>query len=148
MVGFPGETEADFQATFSLLSELPFAYFHVFPYSPRPGTRAAEMHDSVPATEKAKRASQVRDLGRTKWNAFEQRHVGCVVESIVARKRDPQSNRRLAIAGNYLRPYILDQPGLVDQLAPVRITGRKEGRLLGVVEEPSTMSPRRERLFI
>ncbi len=133
MVGFPGEAETDFQATLGLLSDLPFAYFHVFQYSPRPGTRAAEMSDSVPAAVKGERAAQVRELGQAKWEAFQRRHVGCVLESIVARKRDPRTHRRLAIAGNYLRPYVVDRPELVDQLAPVRVTGLAEGRLLGEV---------------
>jgi len=134
MVGFPGETETDFQATCRFLGQAPFAYFHVFQYSPRPGTRAAKMDDSVPGGVKAERASQVRDLGRAKWNAFQKRHVGRRLESVIARKLDPQTNRRLAITGNYLRPYVVDRPELVDQLVPVRITGLQEGRLLGVVE--------------
>jgi len=62
IVGFPGETEAQFEATYRLLEELRFDMVHVAAYSPRPGTPAARLPDDVPAEEKARRRQAVDDL--------------------------------------------------------------------------------------
>jgi threonylcarbamoyladenosine tRNA methylthiotransferase MtaB len=61
-VGFPGETEADFEATRALLASMPVTYLHVFPFSPRPGTAAAALRDDVPHAEKARRGAVLRAM--------------------------------------------------------------------------------------
>src|SRR5205809_7931846 len=77
MVGFPGETDEAFQNTVALLSALPFAYFHVFSFSKRPGTAAARMHDAVPSSATVKRRSRMlADLSRAKRLAYYQRQIG------------------------------------------------------------------------
>ena len=65
LVGFPGETAADFEATRSLVAELPVTYLHVFPYSPRPGTPAADL-PPLPANLVQERARIMRELGQAK----------------------------------------------------------------------------------
>ena len=70
LVGFPGETEADFQATVSLVEALPFTYLHVFPYSARSGTDAATRADRLDAATLTRRAAVVRMLGEAKAAAF------------------------------------------------------------------------------
>ncbi len=66
MVGFPGETEADFEQTRSLIERLPFTYLHVFTYSSRPGTPSAEMPDQVPVQVARERNRVLRDLAAAK----------------------------------------------------------------------------------
>ena len=63
LVGFPGETAADFEATRSLVADLPVTYLHVFPYSPRPGTPAAEL-PPLPGNVVQARARIMRELGQ------------------------------------------------------------------------------------
>lgn len=76
IAGFPGETEADHGATCALLQELPIAYLHVFPYSSRPGTRAATMAGHLdPAVIKA-RAAELRQIGERKQRAYATSFVG------------------------------------------------------------------------
>ena len=70
LVGLPGETEAEFRKTFELLRQLPVHYMHVFPYSPRMGTRAALMPTRAPVDEVKERALAIRQLGREKWRQF------------------------------------------------------------------------------
>jgi len=83
MVGLPGESERDFNDTRELLDGLPISYLHVFPYSPRPGTPAANMPGRPAAEVVKKRAAALRRLGRAKKLAFYQSQVGRTLEVIV-----------------------------------------------------------------
>jgi len=76
IVGFPGETEAEFQASYALVESLDFARLHVFPYSPRPGTAAARMPDPVSAQVKAERGRVMRRLGARQAHRFRDRFLG------------------------------------------------------------------------
>ena len=69
LVGFPGESAADFAATRSLVESLPVTYLHVFPFSPRPGTPAARL-PRVPPGEVQTRAKIMRELGQMKKRQF------------------------------------------------------------------------------
>ncbi len=70
MVGFPGETDAEFESTRRLIEELPFTYLHVFTYSARPGTPAAAMPNQVPIHIARERNKILRDLAAEKKQAF------------------------------------------------------------------------------
>ena len=82
MVGFPGETDAEFECTRRLIEELPFTYLHVFTYSARPGTPAAGMRNQVPVHVARERNKVLRDLGAEKKRAFMRRFVGKTIEAI------------------------------------------------------------------
>jgi len=82
MVGFPGETEAEFEATRRLIDELPFTYLHVFTYSARPGTPAAEMPNQVPVYVARERNRVLRELAAEKKLAFMRGFIGKMVEAI------------------------------------------------------------------
>jgi threonylcarbamoyladenosine tRNA methylthiotransferase MtaB len=85
MAGFPGETLADHRATLDLVSALPLAYLHVFPYSPRPGTPAATLAGAVPADERRARAAALRALSSRRWAAFLAGQVGRTLEVVTER---------------------------------------------------------------
>ena len=70
LTGFPGETESAFQETLSLCKRLPFSYGHVFPYSPRPGTRAAQFSNGLDDPVKKERSSRLRSLLASKRISF------------------------------------------------------------------------------
>jgi len=76
IVGFPGEDEADFAATEALLESLPIGYLHVFPFSPRRGTRAWDMTPWVPAGAIKERARRLRVLSQRKQQQFWRTQVG------------------------------------------------------------------------
>ncbi|MGA7381485.1 MAG: tRNA (N(6)-L-threonylcarbamoyladenosine(37)-C(2))-methylthiotransferase MtaB [Terriglobales bacterium] len=82
MVGFPSETDEDFEATRRMVEDLPFTYLHVFTYSPRPGTQAAEMRNQVPAKVARMRSKVLRDLAAEKKLAFMRSFVGKMMEAI------------------------------------------------------------------
>jgi threonylcarbamoyladenosine tRNA methylthiotransferase MtaB len=80
MVGFPGETDEDFIATYRLIEESPLTYLHVFPYSSRPGTVAAELPNQVPEHVSRFRAKTLRALIARKNEAFRRAMVGSEIE--------------------------------------------------------------------
>ena len=85
MAGFPGESEEDHRATLALLSSLPLAYLHVFAFSPRPGTRAAAMDGRPPSEVAERRAGELRELGASRWSAFQEGLRGRELEVVVER---------------------------------------------------------------
>jgi threonylcarbamoyladenosine tRNA methylthiotransferase MtaB len=76
IVGFPGESEAEFQRTYDFLAALDVTYFHVFPYSERANTLAAELPSSVPQAVRYARCDALRALSEHKRRAFAARHAG------------------------------------------------------------------------
>jgi threonylcarbamoyladenosine tRNA methylthiotransferase MtaB len=82
MVGFPGETDAEFDETVRMIESLPFTYLHVFTYSPRPGTPAAAASDQVPVHAARERNRILRDVAAEKKLAFMKSFIGKTVEAI------------------------------------------------------------------
>jgi threonylcarbamoyladenosine tRNA methylthiotransferase MtaB len=110
MTGFPGETEAEFEATRRLIEELPFTYLHVFTYSARPGTPAATMASQVPVQVARERNRILRDLAAKKRRAFMHTFVGKPVEVITLSAAGAND------AGGYTE-------GLTDNYLPIRLKG-------------------------
>jgi threonylcarbamoyladenosine tRNA methylthiotransferase MtaB len=87
MVGFPGETDSEFEATRCMVEELPFTYLHVFTYSARPGTPAAASSDQVPLRVARNRNRVLRELAAGKKLAFMRSFVGDTLEAITLASR-------------------------------------------------------------
>ncbi|CAG37685.1 tRNA (N(6)-L-threonylcarbamoyladenosine(37)-C(2))-methylthiotransferase MtaB [Desulfotalea psychrophila] len=87
LAGFPGESEEHFASAYSFLQKLDFTYLHVFPYSIRPGTKAAEFTDQVASDIKAIRVKKLRALSDTKKSAFYQKQIGKTLPVQVEGKR-------------------------------------------------------------
>jgi threonylcarbamoyladenosine tRNA methylthiotransferase MtaB len=104
MVGFPGETEEEFAETRHMIEELPFTYLHVFTYSARPGTPAAEHPNQVPASMAKGRNQVLREIAATKNARFMQAQVGTIVEAITLRTGDEDFTE--ALTDNYLKMKI------------------------------------------
>jgi len=104
IVGFPGESEADFQATVEFIEHQPFTYLHVFSFSERPGTEAEKLGQRVPAITIRQRARYLRALGQQKTAAFRASQAGRVVRALtLARSGD---NCTEALTGDYLKVRI------------------------------------------
>ncbi len=91
MVGFPGETAAEFESTRRMIEELPFTYLHVFTYSARPGTPAAAMPNQVPIHFARERNKILRDLAAEKKQAFIRNFIGKEIEAITLRGNEADS---------------------------------------------------------
>ena len=131
LVGFPGETAADFEATRDLVASLPATYLHVFPFSPRPGTPAARMAP-LPAAEIRERARAMRDLGRAKKLQFLESQLGQVREVLVEGPA-PQRGWLKGLSDNYLRVVLPGPPQWRNRRLLVRFTSRRGEALLGEV---------------
>jgi threonylcarbamoyladenosine tRNA methylthiotransferase MtaB len=101
IAGFPGEGDADFAQCVDTIRDLPFGLLHVFRYSRRPGTPAAEMPDQVPGEVASRRAAVLAGLGRSKSAEFAQTQVGRVVR-VLTENVNARGNRE-GWSDNYLR---------------------------------------------
>ena len=139
IVGFPGESEAEFTATLDLVDALPISYLHVFRFSARPGTPAAAM-TPVASEVITRRAASLRALGRRKRAAFEERLLGQCRPGVLERPAPTDGNRRRATLDNFVA-VTLDSELAAGTVVEVRLEaqrqGRLEGRLVRVVEEVS-----------
>ena len=101
MVGFPGETDDDFEQTRAFIERLPFTYLHVFTYSSRPGTPSAEMPDQVLVQIARERNRVLRELIAGKKREFMQSFIGREVEAITLTHCDGEFTE--ALTDNYLK---------------------------------------------
>ena len=103
IVGFPGETEEDYLRTVELVSHPAVSYLHVFPFSPRPGTPAAEWEMPALHTETVTgRAEALRSLSAGSRKAFRERCLGMKVEMLVEGRTDTDSGRHIGMSDNYI----------------------------------------------
>ena len=119
IVGFPGETEEDFLTTYNYLNELPISYLHVFTYSERPNTPAAEMDDQVPVNIRKKRSKLLRGLSAKKRRAFYEDQLGS--EHTVLFEGENKQGYIHGFTENYVKIRKPWNPYLVNQLHQVTL---------------------------
>jgi threonylcarbamoyladenosine tRNA methylthiotransferase MtaB len=119
IVGFPGESDQDFSRLLRFVETSPLTYAHVFAYSPRPGTPAAE-RPQLPDAVKKRRSEALRRAAAEKNLRFRQSFVGRDLEAVVIRARD---GRAEGLSGNYIRVSIAGAPAAPRAAVRVRITG-------------------------
>jgi threonylcarbamoyladenosine tRNA methylthiotransferase MtaB len=123
IVGFPGETESEFEETLALVRALPFSYLHVFPYSDRPGTEAVHLDGHVQARAIADRGRRLRALGAARNLAFRRALVGTVQEALVLETRERGPGRLVGLTGNYVEVAFEGRDDLKRSVVPLRISG-------------------------
>lgn len=127
--GFPGETEADFQATFDRLVELPVTYLHPFTYSARPGSEAEAFGDQVPAEVKKRRVQSLKRLARDKHRDFREKHLGETLQVLFEGTAADNSSRASGLSDNYLK---VEAEGVaLNRIEAVRVTGVTDDGLAG-----------------
>jgi tRNA-2-methylthio-N6-dimethylallyladenosine synthase len=135
IVGFPGETEEDFLATLALVAQIGYAGAYSFKYSPRPGTPAADIKETVSAQDMDKRLVRLQELIDSQQSAFNMAAIGNTVDVLFERAaRNPgQIVGRTA----YLQPtHVMASPDIVGQVLPVRIESLERYSLLGELAVP------------
>jgi len=108
IAGFPGESRRAFEQACDRIAELPLTHFHVFPFSPRPGTDAAAMEGRVNPREIRARAAVLRDLGRAKTRIFARAMTGRRVTAVCLDYGSGTPRRPDVLTGNYLRGRLRD----------------------------------------
>ncbi|MBW2092393.1 MAG: tRNA (N(6)-L-threonylcarbamoyladenosine(37)-C(2))-methylthiotransferase MtaB [Deltaproteobacteria bacterium] len=127
MVGFPGEDEQAFIKTRDLILDLPLAYLHVFPYSKRPKTLAADMPDKVVDRDIKKRAAVLREIGQAKRIAFYERHKGQIRPALIENTKDRATGFTRGLTDNYIQVLIPDSAPASGEIVPVSLTGLGTG---------------------
>ncbi|MEO1052165.1 MAG: tRNA (N(6)-L-threonylcarbamoyladenosine(37)-C(2))-methylthiotransferase MtaB [Bacteroidota bacterium] len=120
IVGFPGETKEDFLETYNFLNELDVSYLHVFTYSERANTKAAEMPDTVPMKERQERSKMLRILSEKKRRKFYEENLGVV--STVLFEEDIENGQMHGFTENYVRVAAKYDPLLINETKRVKLT--------------------------
>ena len=119
IVGFPGETEAEFKDTMDFCGEMQFARIHVFPFSPRPGTAAATMPEQVADVVKKERAARMLALSKEAVKAFQRRFIGTTMDVLWEKQsRGVWSG----LTGNYIKVYTKTSKSLANRILPAKLT--------------------------
>jgi tRNA-2-methylthio-N6-dimethylallyladenosine synthase len=134
IVGFPGETEADFRDTLALVEDTDFAGAFSFMYSPRPGTPAAEMAGQVPQEEKAERLQRLQALITRQQRAFNARHAGCELDILL--EKSGKLPGQLVGKSPYLQAVQVMAPhSAIGSIARVTITEVGSNSLFGALAD-------------
>jgi threonylcarbamoyladenosine tRNA methylthiotransferase MtaB len=124
IVGFPGETDDDFEQLARYLERSPVTHIHVFPYSDRPGTAASAMTHKVNGVVVRERGRRIREIGRVLSERFRDSQVGTTHRALTL------DDGTLAVTGNYVKVRI--PPGQArNEWVRVRLTSQDHGELLG-----------------
>jgi threonylcarbamoyladenosine tRNA methylthiotransferase MtaB len=123
IVGFPGETDADFEQLASYLERSPLTHVHVFPYSDRPGTAASSLDMKVHGAVIRDRARRIRDIGQRLTSRFHSAQLGTTHRALTL------EDGSLVVTGNYLKLRV--PPGRVrNEWVRVRVSSHDHGELL------------------
>lgn len=132
IVGFPGETDADFEETLSLIRAVGFASTFSFKYSPRPGTPGAEREDQIDAETMRERLAILQALVETQRQAFNAATVGRVVDVLF--EKPGRHDGQIAGKSPYMQPvHVFGPPELVGRVLPVRIAAAGSNSLSGEI---------------
>ena len=139
IVGFPGETEGEFEESLAFCQRTPFAAIHLFPYSSRPGTSAAYLKPQVDTRVKGRRMVRMLELARQKASQFRRRHIGKVRPVLWESPRQENGRRVYARhTANYLETITESPIPLTNRVTPARLVREQGHTLYATVEPPSS----------
>lgn len=120
IVGFPGETNEDFEDAFNFINDLDVTNLHVFTYSERPGTKALQMEGKVDEREKRRRSQLLHELSESKKKHFHLKQIGKTAE--VLWESDNVNGYMHGFTGNYVKVRTPFDASLINQITNVKIT--------------------------
>lgn len=132
IAGFPGETDAEFEASLAFIQSMDFARLHVFPYSSRPGTAAARMGSHVTKAVIDERKARLLAHSDAQWEAFQAGQVGRTYDVLweSARGATPDGFVWSGLTSNYLRVIAITPDQIANTITPARLTALGEDGLL------------------
>ncbi len=122
MVGFPGETDAEFKESLHFVEKIGFSQLHVFRYSPRKGTPAATYPDQVPHHISSTRSREMISLGENLSATFRQRMLGKSKNVLVEGSREGKKKLLAGFTDNYLRVLVDVPDSAINQILPIKLT--------------------------
>ncbi|MGD9162785.1 MAG: tRNA (N(6)-L-threonylcarbamoyladenosine(37)-C(2))-methylthiotransferase MtaB [Desulfobacteraceae bacterium] len=134
IAGFPGEDEAAFNNSYSLIEELPVSYLHVFPFSPRKGTPAADYPGQVDTKEVKERAAKLRALGKRKKTMFYRSCLGKEYSVLTEGWESEEDKIIKGLSDNYLKVVLHSDTLLKNEIIRVTAEKHKKDYILGSVK--------------
>ncbi len=131
MVGFPGETDSDFQDSLRYVREIGFSQLHVFRYSPRKGTPAASYPNQVTPSVSGERSKKMIALGEELSRIFRQRMIGKHKEVLIEESREGENNLLAGFTDNYIRVLIDGPDTAINEVLQIKLTSINNEYLLG-----------------
>ena len=132
IVGFPNETNEDFEETFNNLKKSGLTQIHTFPYSIRPGTPAAEMANQIPDNIKVERANLIKNLSKQKHEEFLKQHINKEISVLIEKRPDKNTGLYKGVSKNYLTILIKsNKKELFNTIQNIKIIEYKDGKLTG-----------------
>ncbi len=138
IVGFPGETRDDFIDTYNFLNEMDISYLHVFTYSERENTIAAQMEGAIPGAQRSERSKMLHILSEKKRRAFYEQNLGQVGEVLF--ESDIKDGYMHGFSKNYVKVRTLFDPLLVNEIVPVKFLHISENGEVDVEELPEVLA--------
>jgi threonylcarbamoyladenosine tRNA methylthiotransferase MtaB len=121
MVGFPGESDEEFEQSYSFCQQAGFANIHVFPFSPRPETAAAGMPEQIKDKVKAERNQRMLGLAQSCWRSFCEQFLGQTMPVLWEKETSPGSGIYSGLTGNYIRVFAHSEKSLSNEMKPVKL---------------------------
>ncbi|MDR2274039.1 MAG: tRNA (N(6)-L-threonylcarbamoyladenosine(37)-C(2))-methylthiotransferase MtaB [Sphingobacterium sp.] len=138
IVGFPGETREDFIDTYNFLNDMDISYLHVFTYSERENTIAAQMEGAVPGAQRSDRSKMLHILSEKKRRAFYESQLGTTGDVLF--EADEKDGYMHGFSKNYVKVRTLYDPLLVNEVVPVKFTEVTDSCEVEVEEIPETLA--------
>lgn len=121
LTGFPGETDQEFDNTYALIEKLPITYLHVFPFSPRKGTKACDFEHQVPPDISKERSQRLRSLGKNKKLQFYSSMIGKDVEVLIENQRDRKTGLLKGLSSNYIKVLVSGTDTIKNTIQKIKI---------------------------
>ena len=137
IVGFPGETREDFIDTYNFLNEMDISYLHVFTYSERENTIAAQMEGAVPGAQRSDRSKMLHILSEKKRRAFYEKNLAAIGEVLF--ESDIKDGYMHGFSKNYVKVRTAYDPLLVNEIVPVRFVAISENGEVDIEELPEML---------
>lgn len=134
ITGFPGETEENFENTYEMIEDIGFSKTHVFKYSPRKGTPAADFPDQVSPEDKDARSKRLISLDRENQKKFARKFIGQTVEILAEQLVDKTNDIWEGLTDNYLRVLVKSDDNINREFVEVRTVGLKGTSILAKVK--------------
>lgn len=131
IVGFPGETEEEFEQTYNFLKEIELNQMHIFKYSPRKGTKAADMENQVSPQVKHDRSEKLLQLNKENFEKFASKMLGKELEVLFEQKVG--ENKYEGLTPNYLKTIVTSNEDICGKILKVKITEVKDEYVEGIL---------------
>jgi threonylcarbamoyladenosine tRNA methylthiotransferase MtaB len=139
MVAFPGESDEEFEQSYSFCQQADFANIHVFPFSPRPETAAARMPRQVKHKVKEERNQRMLALAESCRRSFSEQFLGQTMQVLWEKETSPGSSIYSGLTNNYIRVFAGSEKSLSNEITPLKLVGfHNQGMCGEVVNENSS----------